>query len=250
MKAIVLAAGFATRLHPLTLERAKPLLEVGGRPVLSWIVDRLSALAEVDEILIVTNGRFHAQFVAWLESERPAKPVRLVDDGTQDNESRLGAIADLSLALVFVGDLEADFLVVAGDNLIDFDLAPYAARFARERKPLLLVREIAGELVPGRYNEVVLDGAGGVRSVREKPADPRSRLSAICLYFLPADVRADLGVYLRTEMVQDAPGHFIAWLAARRMLAAEPLKGGWHDIGDAATLEAARRAFEERGAAR
>lgn len=247
MKAIVLAAGFATRLLPLTRDCAKPLLDVAGRPVLSWILDRVLAIEDVDEVVVVTNGRFHQQFQEWARAYPARVPIRLIDDGTMDNEGRLGAIQDLSLGMVFVGDLSADFLVVAGDNLIDFDLAPFAERFRREHLPLLLVRRIPGEVPPRRYNELELDADGRVTHFREKPEQPRSNLSSLALYFLPADVRADLGVYLRTQMVEDAPGHFIAWLAGRRPIVGMPVEGLYHDIGDHASLEAARSDFAARG---
>lgn len=247
MKAIVLAAGFATRMYPLTKDRAKPLLDVGGRPVLSWILDRVLGVPQVDEVVVVTNGRFHEQFEEWLAGYDARAPIRLVTDGTMDNESRLGAINDLSLGMVFLPDLDADFLVIAGDNLIDFDLAPFAARMEREAKPLLLLREIPGEVPPRTYNEVAVDGDGNVLSFREKPDEPTSNLSALCLYFLPANARADLGRFLRRTMVPDAPGFFIAWLAEQRPLVAERVTGAWFDIGSVATLEAAREAFAGRG---
>lgn len=247
MKAIVLAAGFATRMYPLTKDRAKPLLDVGGRPVLSWILDRVLGVPRVDEVVVVTNGRFHAQFEEWLAGYESRAPIRLVSDGKMDNDSRLGAVNDLSLGMVFLSDLSADFLVVAGDNLIDFDLAPFAARFEREGKPLLLLREIPGEVPPRKYNEVAVDADGNVTSFREKPDEPTSNLSALCLYFLPADARADLGRFMRSTMVPDAPGHFIAWLSEQRPLVGERVTGPWFDIGSVATLEAAREVFAERG---
>lgn len=246
MKAIVLAAGFATRMYPLTRDRAKPLLDVGGRPVLSWILDRVLEVPEVDEVVVVTNGRFEEQFEAWCAGYEARVPVRVISDGTTDNESRLGAINDMSLGMVFLPDLSADFLVVAGDNLIDFDLRPFAERFEGEGKPLVLLREIPGVVPPRTYNEVVVDPDGIIQSFREKPDEPTSNLSALCLYFLPADARADLGRFLRRTMVPDAPGYFMAWLADQRPMVGMPVTGAWFDIGSLATLETAREAFEGR----
>ena len=247
MKAIVLAAGFATRMFPLTRDRAKPLLEVGGRPVVDWLLQRHQALPEVDEVVVVANGRFHADFEAWAAGLEVGVPVRVLNDGAQDDDTKLGAIGDLALAVDALEDRNAPLLVAAGDNLIGFDLAPYAARFAaRPERPLLLVREIEGEIPPRRYNEVVLDGEGGVRSFREKPDDPQSPLASICLYFLPGDVRADLATYLAEETNHDAPGYLMQWLHGRRPMAAAALGDGWYDIGNLETLERARRAYAER----
>jgi glucose-1-phosphate thymidylyltransferase len=247
MKAIVLAAGFATRMYPLTRDRAKPLLEVGGRPVIEWLLQRLVALPEVDEVVVVANGRFHADFDAWAARLDVRVPVRVLNDGAQDDDSKLGAIGDLALAVDALEERAAPLLVAAGDNLIGFDLAPYAARFAaRPERPLLLVREIEGDIPPRRYNEVVLDGEGGISSFREKPDDPQSPLASICLYFLPGDVRADLATYLEEEANHDAPGYLMQWLHGRRPLAAAALGEGWYDIGNLETLERARRAYAER----
>ena len=247
MKAVILAAGFATRLYPLTLDRAKPLLDVGGRPVLSWLADRILALESVDEVVIVVNGRFHAQFEAWLAGYRANVALHLVNDGAAAQPEQLGALGDLALALESIEDRGAPLFVAAGDNLVAFDLAPHAARFSADpSRPLLLVREIEGEVPPGRYSEVVLGPDGEVASFREKPSRPRSNLSAVGLYFLPADVREDLEHYMQVESNHDAPGYFLAWLAARRPLAAARLSGGWHDIGNLETLERARADFARR----
>jgi glucose-1-phosphate thymidylyltransferase len=242
MKAIVLAAGFATRMYPLTRDRAKPLLDVAGKPVLSRLLDRVLTLDSVDEVLVVTNHRFLEQFELWRDGYESRVPVRVLDDGTLDDAGKRGAIADLAFALEAIDDVDADLLVVAGDNLIDFDLQVHADRFVELGRPMCLVREIQGVVPPRRYSEVTLDGARVV-TCREKPAEVRSNLSAICLYFLPAFVRPRLAEYLGDQAEHDAPGHFIAWLHEREPLAASRIDGGWHDIGDLETLERARTAF-------
>jgi len=245
MKAILLAAGFATRLHPLTLERAKPLLEVGGRPVLSRLLERVLELPDLDEVVVVVNGRFREQFEAWRAGLGVALPVRLVDDGAWDDAGKLGAIGDLALALERTADDGAPLFVGAGDNLVEADLAAYGRRFLEDpQRPLLIVRRIEGEVPPGRYSEVVLGPDGRVESFREKPAEPRSDLSAVGLYFLPAAVRGWIRRYLDEGGNPDAPGYFLEWLAAREPLRAAPLEGTWHDIGNLQTLAAARSAYE------
>lgn len=250
MKAVVLAAGFATRLHPLTRDRAKPLLDVAGRPVLSRLMDRVLAVEVVDEAVVVVNARFHAQFAAWREDYLARVPVRLVDDGATDETQKLGAIADLGLALEAIDDDAADLLVVAGDNLVDFDLAPFVARYREVGTPLLLVREIVGPVPPRTYNEVTLGPGGRVLSFREKPADPRTSLSAICLYLFPGSVRRHLATYLAEESNHDAPGYFLEWLHARVPVTGARLAGAWHDIGSTEALERARAAFAAKSGGR
>lgn len=243
MKAIVLAAGFATRMFPLTRDRAKPLLDVGGKPVIGWLTDRLLALPEVNELIVVANGKFHGDFEAWAQGMNARVPVKVINDHSTDDTNKLGAIGDMALALQEI-DGDEPFVIAAGDNLIDFDLAPYAAAFAEEKeRGLLLVRKIEGEIPPRRYNEVTLTDSGDVASFREKPDDPQSPLASICLYFLPAGVKDDIATYLAENDNHDAPGYLIEWLHTRRSFAARPLEGGWHDIGNLQTLEDARRTY-------
>jgi len=244
MKAILLAAGFATRLHPLTLERAKPLLEVGGRPVLSRLLERVLTLPGLEEVLVVVNQRFRQQFETWAAGVDAPVPLRLVVDAARDEAEKLGAIGDLALALEQLADDGAPLFVGAGDNLVEADLAACARRFALDpTRPLLIVRQIQGEVPAGRYSEVVLAEGERVQRFREKPADPQSPLSAVGLYFLPAAARGWVRQYLREGGNPDAPGYFFEWLLRRVPMVAARLEGSWHDIGDLQTLAAARAAY-------
>ena len=167
MKALLLAAGYATRLYPLTRDRAKPLLEIGGRPMLSHLLDRVVALPGVSEVVVVTNHRFIEKFDAWAGGLASGLAVRILDDGSTSDDDKLGAIGDLSFALDKVGD-EEDLLVVAGDNLLLFDLEPYWQEYRRRGRPLILVRDV-DPAVQGRYNEVEVSASGRVTRFREKP---------------------------------------------------------------------------------
>lgn len=245
MKVVLLAAGFATRLHPLTRDRAKPLLEVGGKPIAEHILDAALALPGVTECVVVTNARFHAQFERWLAGYDARVPVRLVANPALGNEQRLGAVRDLALALgAFEGELDEDVLVLAGDNLCELDLREHLELLARERRPVLACR-LAGELPPpGKYGELELEpGSTRVRTFREKPADPRSRTLATGIYLFPPELRDWLAEYLATSPDGDSPGRFVEWLSRRTGLHALPLAGRWFDIGSLETLEAARRSF-------
>lgn len=243
MKAILLTAGFATRLYPLTRDRAKPLLDVGGRPVLDYLLERVTALDGLDEVIVVHNRRFAEQFEAWAAGHSLAVPMRLIDDGAVDDDTKLGAIGDLQLALSTL-DEDVPLFVGAGDNLIEVDLASYGRRFAEDPAlPLMLVREIEGEVPPGRYSEVLL-ADGRITRFREKPADPESNLSAVGLYFLPAAARGWVRDYLDQGGNPDAPGHLFAWLCEQHGLRGARLAGTWHDIGNHETLAAARAAFD------
>jgi glucose-1-phosphate thymidylyltransferase len=239
----VLAAGFAKRLYPLTQTCSKPLLEVGGEPLLTRIVRQFAATGEVHAVSVVHNRKFAGDYVRWRAAQPAAPPIALVDDGAADDAHALGAVRDLRLLLATAARDPGDGYVVAGgDNVFDFDLRPLLAEFARVQRPMLVLRDV-GAPVPGRYSEAVVDAAGRVTSLREKPPDPRSPLSAICLYFVPRDLPARIDEYLAAGGDGDAPGHFFAWLVQRTDVRGVRFQGRWFDIGSADTLAAARRAF-------
>jgi glucose-1-phosphate thymidylyltransferase len=242
MRAYVLAAGYATRLHPLTLDRPKPLLEVGGRPILSHVARSLAALENLSEIVVVTNSRFRDAIEAWRDTRPVEVPTTVIDDGTRDESTRLGAIGDLALALERVPS-EGDFVVAAGDAIFDFDLRALQREFEKRRQTLLVVRDAPHNGGPTRYNEVELDDEGRVLRFREKPPDARSGLAAIALYFFPAEVAALVARYLAEGGNSDAPGHFVAWLVERAPAAGARIDGRWLDIGTHETLAEARRLF-------
>lgn len=242
MKAYVLAAGYGTRLHPLTRDLPKALIEIGGAPVLTHLMLRMRPLEDLTEVVIVTNSRFHPRFREWLATQEAWVPVTLLDDGTSSDEERLGAMGDLKLALDHVPLGGEDALVLASDHLLDLDLRRVQARFEALRHPLLVVRRVQADEGRSRYGEVTVDPDGRVLRFREKPPDPRTDLSAIALYFFPPDDLALLAEYLE-DGNPDAPGYFISWLVERVPCYATPLAGAWVDIGSFEGLAEAHASF-------
>lgn len=240
MKAIVLAAGYATRLYPLTRERAKPLLEVGGEPLLSQIVGRIQAVSSVEDVIVVCNAKFAHQFAEWRDTLAEPQRVRVLADGSTDESNRLGATGDLAFALRECSLQGDDVLVAAGDALIAFELETAHALFREKRCPTLIVRRVDRETGPSRYNEVELASDGRVTAFREKPEQRQSPLAAVALYFYPPELTDWVETYLASGGNPDAPGHFVAWLVARSRVVAAPMVGSWFDIGDAAALAEAR----------
>ena len=245
-RAVFLAAGFATRLHPITLDRAKPLLPIEGTPILTRLLRQVEAMGSVADGVIVSNHRFHRDFMDWRERTSPAFQIAIVDDGAVSNETRLGAVRDLALAIersrLELGSSEAidAWLVLACDNLFEFDLSRLRQGFARAGCGQLVVREVPTPVPSARYSEVLLDESNRrVARFREKPADPESNLSAIAVYLLPADLPERVAAYLAEGGHGDAPGHFLAWLANRTPLEAHRLEGRWLDIGSREDLERA-----------
>jgi glucose-1-phosphate thymidylyltransferase len=243
MKAYLLAAGYATRLHPLTLNQPKPLLEVAGRPILTHILARVEELPALSEVIVVGNHKFASALEAWARSTPCRVPLRVLDDLTTSDHDKRGAIGDIAFALEQVPTGDEDFLVVAGDNLLDFELRPLDRAFLVERKPLLVVRRVANPGGPSPYNEVSLDASGRVLGFREKPEHPVGDLAAIALYFWPPEVAARIAEYLATGGNPDAPGFFMSWLVERAEVVARPMPGRWWDIGSLESLERARREF-------
>jgi glucose-1-phosphate thymidylyltransferase len=243
VKALLLAAGYATRLHPLTLERPKPLLDVGGKPMLTHILERVVELPGLSEVLVVSNTKFHRVLTEWARDVDSPVPVRVLDDGSTDDSNKLGATGDVAFALGECPLGGEDLVVVGGDNLMGFDLRPLHAAFERHRTPLLAVRELEIGPGPSPYNEVTLDDDDRVVRFREKPDDPQSKLVAICLYFHPPEIGEWVRRYLDAGGNPDAPGHFVAWLVAQTPVHAARFEGEWLDIGSHEALAEARERF-------
>ena len=239
LRAVFLAAGFATRLYPITLHKAKPLLEVDGVPMMTRVLRQVERAECAVDGVVVANGRFHADFVTGEHDAQARFPLSIVNDGAMTNDSRLGAVRDLILALEQApqrDDLDG-YLVLACDNLFEFDLARLAKRFAQSGRGQLVVREVPTPVPGGKYSEVLLDERGTrVTRLREKPASPESNLSAIAVYLLPRELPTLVREYLTSSGNPDAPGHLIAWLSERTELEATRLDGKWADIGSAEDL--------------
>lgn len=243
MRLILLAAGFATRLYPLTKDRPKPLLEVGGCTILDRLMTQFDRIPDLDAATLVVNRRFAPQFAAWRAERRGRLEFELVDNGVTEEQALRGAIRDLQLALAHSPPSASGYVVSAADHVLDFPLAPLFAQFRRTARPLLVLRELAELPPPRRYNEVEVDASGRVLAMREKPAQPRERLASIGLYFLPAALPQWIEEYLRAGGEPDAPGHLLAWLVPRMHVDGMRFDGRWFDIGNHDTLARARAAL-------
>ena len=241
MKAVILAAGYATRLYPLTLERPKALLPIAGRPMVEHLLERLAEIEGLDEILLVSNSKFADAFRAWAR-ERDGGDVRIIDDGTKDEDARLGAIGDLDFA-IREGPIDDDLLVLAGDNLFSGSLAPFAD-FGRDKgAPALGVYDVGDLEAIRSYNAIELDDDDRVVFFEEKPERPRSTLTGIALYYYPRESLGLVREYLDGGNNPDQPGRLIEWLYPRRPVYAWRVPGRWYDIGSKKTLAEADRAF-------
>lgn len=248
MRAIVLAAGYATRLYPLTLDTPKPLLEVGGRPILERLLEDLAAIETLEEVYVVTNSKFAEHFRRFAERWQPPRPrldVTVVDDGTTTDEGKLGAIGDLGFAIRRFG-LDEDLLVAAGDSVFEEGLLDEFVRFGAERDaPAIAVRDVGDPEEIRRYSAVSVDGDDRIVDFVEKPEEQGSTLAGIALYFYPRSVVPLVRTYLEEGNNPDQPGRLVQWLYPRVPFYAWRLRGRWYDIGSPETLEQADREFSQ-----
>ena len=248
MKVLLLAAGYATRLYPLTLNTPKPLLPVAGRLVLEYIFDLIEPLKEVDEVFIVTNEKFYQNFEDWRKKFSSSKKITVVDDRTTSNENRLGATGDIEF-VIEKKNIKDDLLVLAGDNLFKADLSIFADFCASKRPCITLgLYDIKDLLLAGKYGIVSVDKNNKVVDFKEKPTNPASTLAAMCLYFFPKERLGIMKQYLGLENAKDAPGYFLEWLYKREDLYGFVFKDKkWFDIGDKKSLDEAEKEFRRGG---
>jgi glucose-1-phosphate thymidylyltransferase len=248
MNAIVLAAGYATRLRPLTESFPKPLLPVGGRPMIDWIVERVEEVADLEGIHVVTNARYAADFARWADD----RGIQVHDDGTTSNEDRLGAIGDLRLTIEDARLQGDDLLVIAGDNLFDYSLAEYVKWWhGRGEASAVAVRRIPDRELIKHYGVVTVDKDDRITSLVEKPENPQGDLAATATYIFHHAHAARVQEYLEEGNSPDQPGRFLEWLVPRVPVYGYAFEGLWMDIGDRQQLlEADNLLRDRRGLAR
>ena len=245
MNVLILAAGYATRLYPLTLNKAKPLLEVAGKPMIEWVLDNLAPVPDIGTVFIVTNHKFAADFQAWADGyhqRQPDRKFKIVDDESTSDADKLGAIGDIHLVVNREHLADDDLLVVAGDNLFSEPLGDFAA-FARNTAATLGTYDVGDLEAIKKYNNLTLDEEGRILAFEEKPAHPTGTITGIALYFFAKATVPMFNTYLAEGNNPDQPGRFIQWLYPRLPVHTHPVAGTWFDIGSKETLEEANRVF-------
>lgn len=231
MKGIILAAGYATRLYPLTLNKAKALLPVSGRPIIDYIVDEMETVEDLDQIIVVSNHRFAAQFTEWA-GRRPAGhlEITILDDGTTSEADKLGAIGDILFCIRKMA-IDDDLLIIAGDNLFTYRLRDAWVYFRQFGEDMILATRMPPEEDLRRFAVASIDESGHVTALEEKPAFPKSDLAVFATYFYRRDTVPMIKLYLDEGNKSDAPGHFPAWLFKRKPLRLYQFNGLCIDIG-------------------
>jgi len=249
MNALILAAGYATRLYPLTLNKAKPLLEVGGKPMIEWLLDNLRSVPELRTTYIVTNAKFANDFQNWAKAYQDRHrgvQIKIVNDGSKSDDDKLGAIGDINLVLTREALATDDLLVIAGDNLFEQPLVDFV-NAAKGSAPTVAIYDVGNLEAMKKYGAVTIDDRGVVTNLEEKPEKPKSTLAAIALYYYSSNVLPLFTTYLAAGNNPDQPGRFLQWLYTRKPVHTFQIKGRWLDIGSKETLEKADRVFSGRG---
>ncbi len=249
MKLLILAAGYATRLHPLTENQAKPLLPVAGKPMIEHVIDKLlcSSVPQslIDEIHVVTNNKFTPHFQTWMQihgGHIAGRPLRIWNDGTLTNEDRLGAIGDIHFVMN-QAPINDDLLVVAGDNLFSHDQSDFVTT-AVKKGILVGIYDVANLDEIRKYNNLGLDADGRIVHFEEKPQEPRSTLTAIALYHYPRAVLPLIRQYIAEGNNSDQPGRLVQWLYPRVPCYTYLIKGVWCDVGSKETYEQAQQLLD------
>jgi glucose-1-phosphate thymidylyltransferase len=246
MQALLLAAGYGTRLYPLTKDTPKPLLEVGGRPMLEIILQSVREVDEVVGVVVVTNDRFYEDFKKWVEDFDFSLPINVINDGTSKDGKRLGAIGDIKFSIEQAG-IEDDLLVLAGDNLFDFSLQDMVDTFHEKNSNVIGVLEFEDESKLSKYGIVETNEEGRVVDFVEKPDEPPSNLVAMGMYLFPEEKLGKIDEYLESGGNPDEPGWYVTWLVENDEVYAHSFEGNWFDIGDKDSLKKADKFLREEG---
>lgn len=244
MKALILAAGYAVRLRPLTLNTSKSLLEIGKKKIVDRIIDKLSGIKGLDEIYVITNARFFDNFKDWIKRSYHKDKISLINDGTMTNETRHGAIKDIKIAIAEKA-IDDDLVVVAGDNLFELDLNKFL-NFAGERRDGVSVAlyDLKDVKAATKFGVVQLDDDKRIIDFEEKPERPKSALVSTCIYYFPKEKIGLIDKYVGTQDKKlDAPGHYISWLSKTERVYGFVFTEKWYDIGDIETYNSSHEEY-------
>ena len=242
MKCLIIAAGYATRLYPLTENFPKPLLKVGDKPILDWLMEDLDQTGLINEYIVVTNHKFAPIFEEWA---RQRTDVTVVDDGTSTNETRLGAVRDIELGIRSRG-VQEDLLVMAGDNLLSFSLEGFLDYF-REKGTTCIMRFYQPDLNKLHKSGVAeVDDQGRILSMEEKPSQPKSHWCCPPFYIYRKEDLPLVSAGIAAGCGTDAPGSFIAWLCTQTVVHAWEMPGCRYDIGNLESYQEVQRIFEKK----
>ena len=241
MIALILVAGYATRLYPLTMNMPKALLPINNKPIIDYIVDQIETIDEVNEIIVISNHKFADNFYKWAEETKFTKKLSVIDDGTSTEETRRGAIGDILYA-IDQKNIDDEILVIAGDNFFTYSLKDYYDYYRKIDKDCVCVKKFDNRELLKQFGVAVLDENGKVTEIEEKPEQPKSDTAVYATYMYKKDTVPMFRQYIDEGNKPDAPGYFLEWLYKRKEVYAYTFDGECYDIG---TPESYRGVCEE-----
>lgn len=242
MDAIILAAGYATRLYPLTKDKPKPLLHVARKPIVEHIIRKIEEIKDINKIYIVTNDKFEGHFNDWLRSFDAKSPIEIINDGTKSNEDRLGAIGDVHFAITSK-NIDNELIVVAGDNLFELSLNDVSNFFRKKKSNVIVLHDVKDIELAKHYGIVETDNENLVTHFEEKPQNPRSTLASTGIYLFPKKTIELIKKYIEQGNNPDKTGSFIEWLHKRESVHSFVTDKKWYDIGSFEQLEKADKHY-------
>lgn len=247
MKAVILAAGYGTRLYPLTKDKAKPLVEVNDKPMINYVVDKLLEVDEIDEIVVVSNEAFYKQYTDWKKTYAEDVPLTIINDGTETKETRLGAVGDIHFTIQELNIIEEPMLVIGGDNLFEFNLQDMVDTFNETNRTVVGAVDLKDkELIKERYGAIVADKKNVMTDFEEKPKKPSSTFASTCLYLFSEEDIENLREYMEKEDKTDNTGDFIDYLSKNSVVVCHAFEEKWFDIGTHDQLEAAEKYLKKK----
>ncbi len=243
MRIAILAAGYGTRLYPLTKRIAKPLVPVNNKPMINYLVDKIKTLGKnfpIEEVRVVVNNKFYKSFLTWKKKYKIRATI--LNDGSNSPEDRLGAIKDMKFV---IGATKADWLVLGGDNLFQDDLVKFI-KFAKGKLPYpsIGLYDVKYKKMATRFGVVTVNKRKRIVKFQEKPKKPLSTLAASCVYFFPKQSLSLFDSFIAKNENVDASGRYIAWLGRESKVFGYTLKGRWIDIGHFDSLKQAEQEFK------
>lgn len=244
MKAIILVAGYATRLYPLTKNTPKPLLKVGGKAIIDHIIEEVNTLDAVDSIFVISNHKFAKNFEEWASDKTNPKPITVIDDGTDSDETKRGAIGDIQYTIE-QGNIDDDVVIIAGDNLFTYSLKEYYDFYKTKNADCVCVKQFDDMEMIKQLGVVLMDENNRVIDLEEKPQNPKSNKAAFATYMYTRETVKMVREYLDEGNSPDAPGYFLQWLHKKKPVYGYVMNGECYDIGTHKALAEVREIYGE-----
>jgi glucose-1-phosphate thymidylyltransferase len=244
MDAIILAAGYGTRLYPLTKDTPKPLLNVAEKPMMEHIIRNLNQIKDINKIYVVTNDKFENHFKEWLHNFDTETPIEIINDGTKTNEERLGALGDVH-HVINAKNLDHDLIVVAGDNLFELPLVDVFNFFRKKKSNVIVLHDVKDIDLAKHYGVVEVEN-NIVVNFEVKPVSPKSTLASTAIYLYPKKTISLIKKYIAQGNYSDKAGNFLEWLHKREKVYAYITEKKWYDIGNLEQLEKANKYYRQK----